>query len=880
MVLIKAGSQGKYYKEFEKTLFSFLIQYYNVHMNHQVIGILAHVDAGKTTLSESLLYLTGAIRKKGRVDHQDAFLDYDPQERDRGITIFSKQARFSWKNTRFTLIDTPGHVDFSSEMERSLSVLDAAILVINGCDGGQSHTETIWRILMHYQRPVFIFVNKMDISYLTKEKLMEDLHRLDMRITDVTLSMEEAVEQMATSSDEMLQKYMAHEIDDTDIQQEIVSLHLFGCVFGSALKGDQVERLLDILDAYTIKKTYPRQFGARVFKITHEDHKKWVHMKITGGSLKVKEKINDEKADQIRLYSGDRFESVQSVDAGEICAVSGLNSLQIYDSLGYEKTSHAPLLTSYMKYRLLLPKACDVVGMVRNLKMLSEEDPQLMVSYDEESKQIYLQVMGEVQIEILKNLIFERFSVPVEFDQGSVIFKETITEAVEGVGHFEPLRHYAEVHLLLEPLKRGEGLVFENRCSEDVLAKNWQRLIMTHLEEKVHRGVLSGSAITDMKITLLTGKAHPKHTEGGDFREATYRAVRQGLRSTTCLLLEPYYAFRLMLPAHVLSRAIFDIEKMHGTFQVEDNQGEMSVLSGKAPVRLMRNYQLEVLNYTKGRGKLICSLAGYEECVDQDEVVASIGYDCDRDTENPCGSVFCRNGAGFFVPYDKVEEYMHIKKVFRSDADKYRPYQPRKVDEEEVLRVYERTYGKVETRLYRPSNRRDDEEKIDIKKEVKKACLLVDGYNIIHAWEELALLAKDNLDAARSRLIDLLSSYQGYRKCLLILVFDAYKVKDNIGSMTYNGSIYIVYTKTAQTADAYIEKATHEMSQDYLVQVATSDSLEQLIISGQRALRISAREFEKEVAYVCETGLKEYESKQGRSGHRMLEGLRKVNEEE
>nr|WP_294561937.1 TetM/TetW/TetO/TetS family tetracycline resistance ribosomal protection protein [uncultured Traorella sp.] len=849
-------------------------------MNHQVIGILAHVDAGKTTLSESLLYLTGAIRKKGRVDHQDAFLDYDPQERDRGITIFSKQARFSWKNTRFTLIDTPGHVDFSSEMERSLSVLDAAILVINGCDGGQSHTETIWRILMHYQRPVFIFVNKMDISYLTKEKLMEDLHRLDMRITDVTLSMEEAVEQMATSSDEMLQKYMAHEIDDTDIQQEIVSLHLFGCVFGSALKGDQVERLLDILDAYTIKKTYPRQFGARVFKITHEDHKKWVHMKITGGSLKVKEKINDEKADQIRLYSGDRFESVQSVDAGEICAVSGLNSLQIYDSLGYEKTSHAPLLTSYMKYRLLLPKACDVVGMVRNLKMLSEEDPQLMVSYDEESKQIYLQVMGEVQIEILKNLIFERFSVPVEFDQGSVIFKETITEAVEGVGHFEPLRHYAEVHLLLEPLKRGEGLVFENRCSEDVLAKNWQRLIMTHLEEKVHRGVLSGSAITDMKITLLTGKAHPKHTEGGDFREATYRAVRQGLRSTTCLLLEPYYAFRLMLPAHVLSRAIFDIEKMHGTFQVEDNQGEMSVLSGKAPVRLMRNYQLEVLNYTKGRGKLICSLAGYEECVDQDEVVASIGYDCDRDTENPCGSVFCRNGAGFFVPYDKVEEYMHIKKVFRSDADKYRPYQPRKVDEEEVLRVYERTYGKVETRLYRPSNRRDDEEKIDIKKEVKKACLLVDGYNIIHAWEELALLAKDNLDAARSRLIDLLSSYQGYRKCLLILVFDAYKVKDNIGSMTYNGSIYIVYTKTAQTADAYIEKATHEMSQDYLVQVATSDSLEQLIISGQRALRISAREFEKEVAYVCETGLKEYESKQGRSGHRMLEGLRKVNEEE
>ena len=515
--------------------------------------------------------------------------------------------------------------------------------------------------------------------------------------------------------------------------------------------------------------------------------------------------------------------------------------------------------------------------MVRNLKMLSEEDPQLMVSYEEASKQIYLQVMGEVQIEILKNLILDRFSVEVEFDQGSVIFKETITESVEGVGHFEPLRHYAEVHLLLEPLQRGEGLIFDNRCSEDVLAKNWQRLVMTHLEEKVHKGVLTGSSITDMKITLVTGKAHPKHTEGGDFREATYRALRQGLRSTTSLLLEPYYAFQLTLPANVLSRAIYDIEKMHGTFQVEENQGEMSVLSGKAPVRLMRNYQLEVLNYTKGRGKMICSLAGYEECVDQNEVIASIGYDCDSDIENPCGSVFCRNGAGFLVPYDKVEQYMHLKKVVRSDAEKYRPYQPRKVDEEEVLRVYERTYGPIQTRLYRPS-KVEIEENIEVKSDIKKQCLLVDGYNIIHAWEELALLAKDNLDAARNRLIDILSSYQGYRKCLLILVFDAYKVKDNIGSMTYNGSIYIVYTKTAQTADAYIEKATHEMNEDYQVRVATSDFLEQLIISGQQALRISAREFEKEVAFVCETGMKEYESKQKRIGHRMLEGLREANE--
>ena len=845
-------------------------------MKNQVIGILAHVDAGKTTLSESFLYHTKAIRKKGRVDHQDTFLDYDVQERNRGITIFSKQARFNWKDTSFTLIDTPGHVDFSSEMERTLSVLDVAILVINGCDGVQSHTETIFSLLKHYQIPTFIFVNKMDISFHSKDKLMNDLRQLDKRIVDITNSNNELYEHIGLISDELLEKYMNEELEISDIKDAIASLQVIPCIFGSALKEENTEKLLDVLDLYTIEKKYPSNFGARVFKVTYEDNKRWVHMKITGGSLKAKEIIHDEKVDQIRIYSGDKFENANCVNASEICSVSGLDSVQVHDGLGFEEKLDKVQLSSYMKYQMILPSDCDVQQMLRNLKMLSEEDPELKITYDEQVKEIHCHLMGEVQIEILKNLIFNRFHVSVEFDQGSVVFLETIKETVEGIGHFEPLRHYAEVHLLMEPLERGKGLIFESRCSEDILAKNWQRLILTHLEEKIHKGVLIGAPITDMRISIVTGKAHNKHTEGGDFRQATYRAVRQGLRSTSCVVLEPYYSFKLVLPSTYLSKAIFDIESKNGSFEV-NSDGEMSIITGKAPVRLLRNYQMEVLNYTKGLGKLTCILAGYEECINQDSIIQNSGYNCALDIDNPSDSVFCRNGAGFIVPYNEIDNYMHLKRVYRSESEKYQAHRLHKIDDNEVLRVYERTYGPTKTRLRKPKKDLDDKT-IDIKLDIKKQCLLVDGYNIIHSWEKLSELAKDNLDAARDHLIDILSNYQGYKKCLLILVFDAYKVKQNMGKMHFNGSIHIVYTKTAQTADSYIENATHQLKHDYQVSVATSDALEQLIVLGQQAIRISAREFEKEVEYTTKTSIKEYHEKQSKVGHRLLEELRKANE--
>ena len=872
MPLIKVGNQEKYFKRIEKFSFSFII----INMKNQVIGILAHVDAGKTTLSESLLYHTKAIRKKGRVDHKDTYLDYDSQERNRGITIFSKQARFEHKNTAFTLIDTPGHVDFSSEMERTLSVLDIAILVINGCDGVQSHTETIFGLLKHYQIPTFIFVNKMDISFHSKDKLMQDLNKLDSRIVDITDSNDELYELIGLQSDELLEKFMNGEIDTFDIQNAIASLQVIPCIFGSALKEENTEKLLDILDEYTIQKKYPSNFGARVYKVTYEDNKRWVHMKITGGTLKSKEIIHDEKVDQIRYYSGDKYESVQEVSAGNICSVSGLDNVQVHDGLGFEENLNQVQLTSYMKYQMILPKDVDMNTMLKNLKMLSDEDPELKITYDETLREIHCHLMGEVQIEILKNLILNRFNVSVDFDQGSVVFLETIKETVEGIGHFEPLRHYAEVHLLMEPLERGKGLIFESRCSEDILAKNWQRLILTHLEEKVHKGVLTGSPITDMRISIVTGRAHNKHTEGGDFRQATYRAVRQGLRSTSCVVLEPYYSFKLVLPSNQLSKAIFDIESKNGTFEVE-NDGEMSIVVGKAPVRLMRNYQMEVLNYTKGLGKLTCSLLGYEECIDQESVIENSHYNCATDIDNPSDSVFCKNGAGFIVPYDKIDEYMHLKRVYRSDSERYEAHRIHRIDDSEVLKVYEKIYGPTKTMLRKPKKDLDDEH-ININIDIKKQCLLVDGYNIIHSWDELSELASQNLDAARDKLIDILSSYQGYKKCLLILVFDAYKVKNNMGKMHYNGSIHIVYTKTAQSADSYIESATHQLKHDYQVSVATSDALEQLIVSGQNALRISAREFEKEVEYITQTSIKEYNQKQSKVGNRLLEDLRKANE--
>lgn len=846
-------------------------------MKQQVIGILAHVDAGKTTLSESLLYRSGVIRKKGRIDHRDTYLDYDSQERNRGITIFSKSAHFKWKDTSFSLIDTPGHVDFSSEMERSLNVLDLAILVVNGCDGVQSHTETIYKLLKHYQIPTIIYVNKMDISFHSKEKLLSELQGLDNRIVDVTIDYNSLYEHIGMQSDELLEKYMEGSLSLIDIQNSFSSLQVFPCIFGSALKDQHVDTLLNILNDFTFEKKYPSEFGARVYKVTHEDNKRWVHMKITGGSLKVKEKLNDEKVDQIRIYSGNKFESVQEVFAGQICSVSGLSQIQVHDSLGFENQNIQPQLTSYMKYRMILKEDCDVQNMLRNLKLLSEEDPQLRITYDEHVKEIHLQLMGEVQIEILRNLILERFGESVEFDQGSVVYMETICEPVEGVGHFEPLRHYAEVHLLMEPLERGKGLVFDVKCSEELLPKNFQRLVLTHLEEKVHVGVLSGSPITDMKITLVAGKAHLKHTEGGDFRQATYRAIRQGLRRTKCVLLEPYYQFKLVIPSTYLSKAIYDIERKHGTFEVQ-NDSEICILTGKAPIHELRNYQMEVLNYTKGTGKLYCSLYGYEECINQEAILKEINYQVEHDIDNPSDSVFCRNGAAIIIPYDEVEQHMHLKYVYRSESEKYQTHRIHRIDESEVLRVYERTYGPTKTRLRKPKIELD-ESHVDVSVNIKPQCILVDGYNIIHDWKELAALAQQDLNAARDRLIDILSNYQGYKKCLLILVFDAYRVKSNLGHQQFNGSIHIVYTKTAQTADSYIESATHTLKHDYNVTVATSDNLEQIIVSGQGALRISAREFEKEVEFISQTNLKDYQDKQSKVGHRMLEDIRKINEE-
>ena len=850
------------------------------HMKKTVIGIVAHVDAGKTTLSESILYLTNTIRKKGRVDHKDTHLDYDNQEKDRGITIFSKQARFNYLDTQFTLIDTPGHVDFSSEMERSLQVLDCAILVINGCDGVQSHTETIWKLLKHHQIPTIVFINKMDISYLSKETILEQLHKLDMNIVDITSGYEEAYDTIATNSEELLEKVLSETITVEDIQQEFNQLHVYPCIFGSALKEDKVDTLLQTLNELTIQKQYPQTFGAKIYKVTHEDNKRWVHMKITGGTLKAKEIINEEKIDQIRLYNMDKYETVTEVFAGDVCTVSGL-TLQANDALGYE-SNNTPILSSYMKYRMLLPKDCDVQTMLRNLQLLADEDPELKISFDDEVKEIHLQLMGEIQIEILKNIIKQRFNVDVDFDHGSVVFMETITEAVEGVGHFEPLRHYAEVHLLLEPLPRGSGLVFDTKCDEDRLAKNWQRLILTHLYEKKHKGVLTGSTITDMKISLVSGKAHIKHTEGGDFRQATYRAVRHGLRTTKSLLLEPYYQYKLVIPSSFLSRAIYDIEQRNGTFTIEENDNDLCILTGKAPVRKLANYQMEVLNYSKGLGKLTCSLDGYDKCVDAEEIITTINYDCDNDAENPCGSVFCEGGAGFYVPYNEVEQYMHLKMTYTKQApERVISAQPRKynISDEELKRVVSRIHGPERPKKVIEAKKVKAEDRTPSKPvTIKKKCVLVDGYNIIHSWEELKELASHQLDAARDKLIDLLSSYQAYKKCLLIVVFDAYKVKSHVGSQHYNGNIHIVFTKTAQTADEYIEKTAHELSKDYQITVATSDALEQLIVFGQGAVRISAREFEREIKYLHTSNTKEYQSKQT-GGHYPLQELRKLNEE-
>ncbi len=856
-------------------------------MKQIVLGILAHVDAGKTTLSESMLYQSGMIRKMGRVDHKDAFLDYDVQERDRGITIFSKQAVLKWKDTEINLLDTPGHADFSAEMERTLQVLDYAILVINGQDGIQAHTETIWNLLKHYHLPVFIFVNKMDISFKEKTELLEELQeKLSSSCVDFTDGIQNNLEKIALADEGLLEEYLENQnINLSTIQRSLAERKVFPCFFGSALKMNHVDRLLDGLNDLTESIDYDQEFKAKIYKISRDEAgNRLTHLKITGGILKAKQKLTEEeKVDQIRRYSGNKYQMLEEATAGMIVALKGLKKFEAGEGLGAEKSSSHPVISSYMNYQLLFDEGADTVKMLEKMRELSEEDPQLHVSYHPLDKQIHLQLMGEVQIEVLKRIIEQRTGVPIRLSQGKVVYKETILEKTIGVGHFEPLRHYAEVHLKMEPLKAGSGLVFASECSEDELAGNWQRLILTHLQEKEHVGVLTGALITDMKITLIAGRAHQKHTEGGDFRQATYRAVRQGLKSAKCVVLEPFYRFKLEVPNEDLSRALFDLERMNASFEIEESQSLVSRISGLAAVSKMQNYQLEVISYTKGKGRLLCTLEGYFPCENQEKVIESSHYDSERDLENPTGSVFCSHGAGFTVKWNLVKDYMHIKSSNQRVSSSASLDQHKvKVAEEELLRIFDQSGGrnKKEKRVSEKVPRQKQEEFQEVVIiEKKPEILIVDGYNMLYSWEELKEIAKESLDDARDRLIDIMCSYQGYRGICLILVFDAYKVKESSGSVYHNGSIYIVYTKHAQTADSYIEKATHELRNKYEVTVATSDGMEQMIILGEGARRMSARELEADMKNIHKETMKEHRIKTS-GGFRQLQGIKELIEEE
>lgn len=862
-------------------------------MRKLTMGILAHVDAGKTTLSECLLFKSGTIRKAGRVDNKDAFLDTFELERNRGITIFSKQALFQMEDVQISLLDTPGHVDFSAEMERTLQVLDYAILVVSGADGIQGHTQTLWRLCRQYEIPVFIFINKMDQPDTDQQALLEECRkRLDMNCLDFTedMSSDEFLENLAMGDESVLERYLeTGEVSDVDIVRMIRERRIFPCYFGSALKMTGVQELMDGLVRYTKIPEYPDQFGAKIYKIARDEQgNRLTYLKVTGGSLKVKTLLSggkgselwEEKVNQIRVYSGSHYELLEEAEAGTVCAVTGLTKTRPGEGLGSEVDSNMPILEPVLNYRIELPVDCDVHTMLQNLRQIEEEEPQMHVVWNEQLQEIHAQLMGEVQTEILRDMIYERYKVLVQFGTGSIVYKETIKNTVEGVGHYEPLRHYAEVHLILEPGESGSGLQFFTDCSEDELDRNWQRLILTHLEEKEHVGVLTGSPITDMRITLVSGKAHLKHTEGGDFRQSTYRAVRQGLKMAESVLLEPYYEYRLEVPTEMIGRAMSDVQKMNGTFESPMQEEEFSVLTGQAPVAQMQDYHREVISYTRGRGRLFCNLKGYEPCQNQDEIVTAIGYDSERDLENPTGSVFCAHGAGFVVPWDQVREYMHLESaldvhvpeaveetVFMRQPGAYEQREKEYwASEKELEDIFQRTYGsikqeragwaprrKVSAPAATPHYRKPQPK--------QKEYLLVDGYNIIFAWDELKVLADTDIGAARDKLMDILSDYQGYRKCSLILVFDAYKVEGGTGSVQKYHNIHVVYTKEAETADQYIEKIAHEIGHKYDVTVATSDGLEQVIIRGQGCKLLSARELLEEVQLARAQVMEEAEKK-------------------
>ena len=839
-----------------------------------VIGILAHVDSGKTTLSEALLYGTGTIRKLGRVDHKDAFLDTDALEKARGITIFSKQALFTAGNTDFSLLDTPGHVDFSTETERTLQVLDYAVLVISGTDGVQSHTETLWRLLRRYRIPTFVFVNKMDLPGPGREALLTQLNRrLGDGFVDFGAEQADRDEALALCDERLMETMLDRgSLTDTNLIPAIARRHVFPCWFGSALKLQGVDALVEGLDRYTRPAPALEADGAKVFKVSQDEQgNRLTWLRVTGGALKVKAQLTGEvdgepwaeKANQLRLYSGAKFTLAECIGPGQVCAVTGLTKARPGEGLGAERDSDLPVLEPVLSYQVLLPEGADVHAALGKLHRLEEEEPQLHVVWNETLGEIHVQLMGEIQLEVLRSLLAERFGLEVEFGPGGILYKETITEPMEGVGHYEPLRHYAEVHLKLEPLPRGSGMQFAADCREEVLDKNWQRLVLTHLEEKQHLGVLTGSPLTDVKITLIAGRAHLKHTEGGDFRQATYRAVRQGLMLAKSQLLEPWYAFRLEVPAENIGRAMSDIQRMEGTFDPPESGEETAVLTGFAPVSTMRSYPMEVVSYTRGRGHLSLTLDGYRPCHNAQEVIAAIGYEPEHDLDNPADSVFCAHGAGFVVPWDQVRSHMHVDsgwgKSTRPEQEAAVPqrramaYRATLEEDAELLKIFERTYGPIKRdplAAFRPVQKRERPDFAAEQWEIAPEYLLVDGYNIIFAWDELNALSKESLDAARHKLMDILCNYQGFQKCVLILVFDAYRVPGSPGSIEQYHNIHVVYTKEAETADMFIERVTHEIGRNRRVRVATSDGMEQIIILGHGALRVSARMFHEEVQNV------------------------------
>lgn len=845
-------------------------------MKRFAVGILAHVDSGKTTLSEAMLYQCGEIRRLGRVDNGDTFLDTHSLERQRGITIFSKQAMLRLPEAEITLLDTPGHVDFSAEMERTLQVIDAAILVISGTDGVQSHTETLWQLLERYGIPVFIFVNKMDIADTDRESLIEELKgRLSSGCADFTDKDDELFfEQTALCDETLLEGFLENGVlSDEELRSAVSERRLFPCFFGSARKNDGVDTLLKDIQLYTGEQEYQDEFGARVFKISSDEQGgRLTWLKITGGSLRVREPITytapdgtqiTEKISQLRVYSGSKFQSIDKAEAGSVCTALGLSQTQCGMVLGTAEASIKPQLQPVMTYRLVPPADTDPVKALEKLRCLEEEDPQLHIVWNSRLSEIHVQLMGAVQLEILTGVIADRFGMKVSFDKGSIAYKETIAAPVEGVGHYEPLRHYAEAHILIEPLPAGSGLEFCTDCREEILDKNWQRLILTHLQEKTHLGVLTGSPVTDIRFTLVSGKAHLKHTEGGDFRQATYRAVRQGLRTAESILLEPWYSFRLEVPSDQTGRAMTDLQRMDAQFTAPELIGEMSVLTGRCAVSAMQDYISEVTAYTQGRGRLSCMPDGYDKCSNADEIIEAIGYDCDSDLDNTADSVFCAHGAGFLVKWDEVPEHMHLpyrKELDRQQAEEISAPEPASysrsaysgslAEDKELMAIFERTYGKIQrderSALHTQKEPLPDYSKVAPQK-VGKEYLLVDGYNIIFAWDELKKIADQSLEAARHALIEMMMNYQGVRRSEIIVVFDAYRVKGNPGSSEKKGNIHIVYTKEAETADAYIERTTHELSRDYHVRVATSDRLEQIIILGNGAYRMSASEFHEEV---------------------------------